>query len=293
MKNKILSVVSREPVIDQETEWINTQLFDGCMTKDAQELEDMWNATAFMVACEYGDTDVAQRLLEAGVNVDHADEYGWTALRFACSNGHTDLAQRLLEAGADVNPSDEHGQTALMGACSNGHTNVVQRLLEARATVNHADGYGQTALKVACRYRHTDVIRLLLNSGADIAQEDRRKVTALMEVCVNGDIETARLLLESGQAYPTPDVLIYNVLRKKTLDKKTKRAMVLFLLTTLNGPSSDQILLEAIRENLGDVVQWIVENPTNSTLNFSKAQKLRSSPRVSGPKKQLNMREVA
>ena len=42
--------------------------------------------------------------MEAGANLDMADNRGRTALLDACSRGHVDVARLLLEAGASKDP---------------------------------------------------------------------------------------------------------------------------------------------------------------------------------------------
>ena len=44
---------------------------------------------------------VVEKLLEAGADVDQADQYGSTPLSTAAMYGHNSIVERLLEAGAD------------------------------------------------------------------------------------------------------------------------------------------------------------------------------------------------
>lgn len=55
---------------------------------------------------------VAGDLLDAGAEVDAAQEGGWTALMAAAMHGHVGLVSRLLASGADPGLAAAEGQTA-------------------------------------------------------------------------------------------------------------------------------------------------------------------------------------
>lgn len=47
----------------------------------------------------------------------------------AVSHGRLDMVKMLLEAGADINIADEDGSTALMCAAEHGHIEIVKHFL--------------------------------------------------------------------------------------------------------------------------------------------------------------------
>jgi len=55
---------------------------------------------------------------------------GWTCLHYAVLNNNATLARHLLEAGVDVNEADQYGLTAIMIAAYMGHIEVVEVLLD-------------------------------------------------------------------------------------------------------------------------------------------------------------------
>lgn len=127
---------------------------------------------ALIEAAHDGDRATVQRELQAGVDVNYQNNYGWTALMFAAFSGHTPVVQLLLDAGAHVDLRNITGKTALMWATWKGHTPVVQLLLEAGANVDfqdkHSSARGETALMKAEKKGHTDITQLLRAHGATL-----------------------------------------------------------------------------------------------------------------------------
>ena len=107
--------------------------------------------------------DAILAILEAGADIDSTDATGCTSLMRACEHGQTETVQLLLEPpenyggmlvgysysppGAEVNTSQpETGWTALMLAASNGHSEIVELLLAADADKGRTDANDNTAL---------------------------------------------------------------------------------------------------------------------------------------------------
>ena len=121
---------------------------------------------------EFGDLDIAQHLLDAGVDVSAKDRYGRTSLLSAAENGHEAVARLLLDRGADVSAKDGYGRTALLSATGKGHEAMARLLLDRGADVSAKDRYGWTALLYAAGNGHEAVARLLLDRGADVSAKD-------------------------------------------------------------------------------------------------------------------------
>jgi hypothetical protein len=113
-------------------------------------------------------------LLDAGADVNHADNRGMTALIAAQQEGHDEIATLLLEHGATINQEDANGTTVLMFACRWGQTDIVKFLLERGANVNQTNNLGWTALMRAANRGNTMIAELLLDSGADPNLKDNR-----------------------------------------------------------------------------------------------------------------------
>jgi hypothetical protein len=75
-------------------------------------------AAALLMACWYGRREVAELLLDRGVDVAvRADGDGDTALHIAAYQGHVDLVELLLRRGAPLDVRDEkYGTTPLVWA---------------------------------------------------------------------------------------------------------------------------------------------------------------------------------
>lgn len=105
-----------------------------------------------------GDTDALKALIEHGVDVNRANEYGCTALMIAAFYGRDDVIKTLLDNGADVNRVDRDGNTALMLAIREGKTDAIKILLEHGANTDRLeekkaqqDGATKAAAEAASR----------------------------------------------------------------------------------------------------------------------------------------------
>lgn len=67
----------------------------------------------FLAAAKKGNTVLCRDLLRLGVHPNTSTVNGFTALHFACGNGHIETIRLLIEAGADVNSADNGGNTPL------------------------------------------------------------------------------------------------------------------------------------------------------------------------------------
>ncbi len=158
----------------------------------------------------------------------HVDEHVKTPLHFAAERDRVEIAERLLDAGADLEAKVSWGMTPLEWAANMGSVNVGKLLLErgARATLwtdaglgwlervqswwtsdgTLRDGAGageerelvSSAFYVACRNGHTEVARYLLGRGADLDFRGFFGGTGLHWAAINGHEETVKFLLAQG-----------------------------------------------------------------------------------------------
>ncbi len=178
-------------------------------------------ATALHWAAYWDEVDVAGLLLDAGADVNAANDLGVTPLWAAAENGRAPMVRRLLAAGADPNVPLLSGETPLMTAARVGAAEVAGLLLAAGADADAAGARSQTALMWAVAQRHPGVVEVLLDHGAAVdARSDvwtevvkttpepwnpeyvtevpQGGYTPLLFAARVGDLASARLLVEAG-----------------------------------------------------------------------------------------------
>ena len=78
-----------------------------------------------------------------------------------------DLAflQSLINSGVDINAADEYGQTALHAIVRDWHPDVVSFIIRNNADVNKADKWGRTPLHLAAAINSVEIAKILCLSG--------------------------------------------------------------------------------------------------------------------------------
>jgi ankyrin repeat protein len=76
------------------------------------------------------------------------------------------IGETLLQAGCDINAADNNGRTPLMYAVRYRRPTAVELLLKHGANVNARDKGGMTALDLAKQFDNQEIIKLLQSAGA-------------------------------------------------------------------------------------------------------------------------------
>jgi ankyrin repeat protein len=97
-----------------------------------------YRGTALIPAAHHGHAEAVKLLLATKIDRDHVNNLGWTALLEAVILGdggpvHTEIVQRLVDAGANVNIADRDGVTPLAHARKSGYSAMVRILSAAGA----------------------------------------------------------------------------------------------------------------------------------------------------------------
>ena len=141
------------------------------------------------------DPAVCQVMIDAGAQLDVANDVGCSPLLSACADGLLEFVKILLDAGAQLRVTDD-GFTALMLAAEGGHVETVRHLLGCQGVdVNEQGTNDHTALHRAATQTHAEVVKLLLRHGADKALRDNDGNTAL-DCAINVGCLVCRHLLQ-------------------------------------------------------------------------------------------------
>lgn len=156
-------------------------------------------ATALHWAVHWDDLETADLLIQAGANVNAANDYGVTPLWLACTNANAAIVEALLKAGANPNAARAAGESPLMTAARTGNVGAVKALLAYGADVNAKETRrGQTALMWAVAQKHLDNARVLIEHGADVGARSAAGFTPLLFAAQQGDLDATRMLLAAG-----------------------------------------------------------------------------------------------
>ena len=77
-------------------------------------------------------------------------------------------APTLIEAGADVNKANNHGDVSLMCAARKGDDEWLSKLVKVGADVNIVNKLGETAFTIASSKNHEKCLSILVQQGADV-----------------------------------------------------------------------------------------------------------------------------
>lgn len=152
--------------------------------------------TPLVIATQENDRRTVKLLIDKGADLEHSDDEGKTALLHAVMQGHTTIVTGLLFRGASCKYADNIGRTALYYAAAHGHKNSVAELLGAGANPNTQDINNATRLDAAVVSRKKEVVQLLLKIGADIAVRDSRFLTPLSKA-IQERLEIAQIMLQT------------------------------------------------------------------------------------------------
>ena len=168
------------------------------------------SVTALMTACQEGNVEAINILLDAGADPNSIEVYGRTCLHVAviglCSK---EVLQKLIGHGVNVNARRKYDITALMIACMQGETqkrniDVINVLLNAGADPNYVTVDGETCLHTAVRgHCSKEVLQKLMDHGVNVNVRSKYGETAIKIACLQGisqkvNIDAINALLNAG-----------------------------------------------------------------------------------------------
>lgn len=164
-----------------------------------------WGQKSFLVAAEYGCTDIVQMMTSTGlVDVNWRDlSSGRTALAFAAMSRQSSVVSLLMGTdGIVLDSADDQGHTPLSLATLAGDLATVRLLLRSgRLSPNCADRLElRTPLSwAALRGRLDIVMELMEQEGIDLNCRDVHGWTPLSLACRHGYADTVMQLLKTGE----------------------------------------------------------------------------------------------
>ena len=158
------------------------------------------NMTPLMNACQKGNIDGINVLLNAGADPGITDVDGYTWLHYASfGNCSSEFLQTIIKHGADVNATSKHNKTALMIAYHNGNIDNIIVLLNAGANTDLCDDDGDTLLHYAASGDCSkEILQIVIDHGSDVNATNKKNETTLMKACKKGNIDAMSVLLNAG-----------------------------------------------------------------------------------------------
>lgn len=181
--------------------------------------------------CKHGLLDEVNALIGRGAD-PNAESFAGQAFPLAIAHGHIDVAEVLIEAGVELfgetvmdlrtgygyNPEIYEGAeekpilktyrycVALFTAARSGSPEIIDYILSKGADVHQIDLNGETLIHKACEGQNVSTLKHLIELGVDLdackgivnSNPNSCGEAALHYAVSSGNVETVRLLLESG-----------------------------------------------------------------------------------------------
>nr|GLL40522.1 potassium channel SKOR-like isoform X3 [Ipomoea trifida] len=144
------------------------------------------------LAASKGHEDIAQFLVQKGVNINLRDNFGNNPLFEAIKGGHDHVTCLLVKAGASLDIED--AGSCLCNVVAKKDIQFLRRLLDNGVNPNSKNYDLRTPLHLAASEGFYQMSSLLLEAGATVFAMDRRGITPLDEARVNGNKKLIKLL---------------------------------------------------------------------------------------------------
>ena len=145
---------------------------------DVSKADNCGNAPLSVAA----NATIATMMIERGADVNAVNKRGESVLWRTALNGCDDVVEALVQAGADVNKADQSGGAPLSVAAN---ATIAKTLIERGAEVDAVDNRGETALWRAIHCQHLDVVEALVQAGADVNKADENGESPLAYALCN------------------------------------------------------------------------------------------------------------
>lgn len=163
--------------------------------------------TPVMAAAAHNHTEIIERLVAHGADLNKTDNQNRHSLFIAVETGKVDAVRKLIALGADASRdvlSNSNKSPMMHWVNDNHYREILGLIVGAGANINSTDSNQQTALHRACDYMRHEHIKCLLSLGADanaVNNYGQRPIDELMDNYGyrNNDMpETVDALLSAG-----------------------------------------------------------------------------------------------
>ncbi|MBN2891701.1 MAG: ankyrin repeat domain-containing protein [Bacteroidales bacterium] len=159
------------------------------------------NALFDLITREKANTEVADFLIEKGININLSIKSYGTALHWAAFCGRLNIVKLLLDKGAKFNTKNDLGNTPLRQAMSQHKTDIVKFLFRKGAKTETEGFMGWSVLEYAVEKNDLDfVVEIIIKLKKD---KEKLPIQALKEAARKGNLPAVKILLEAG--IPTED----------------------------------------------------------------------------------------
>lgn len=217
-------------------------------------------------ACMDGKTEIAEYLINEGLDINGRDGAGWTPLMRAAGSRQIKTAGLLIARGADMNICNEDGRTPLHIAAMNDNIELVRLLVEKGAEINIADRYHMSPLSFALLDGKKDTVDFLRENGA---RETLEGAAETLRAARDGNEERLMALVNGNPELVNVRDEYLNTPLHNAADKGSISAVKALL---ANGADvnakelhNDGLLSEctplhfAVIQNHGDIVKMLIE----------------------------------
>jgi len=107
--------------------------------------------------------ELALKVVDLDVDIDHQDNDGFVALQYALSRSYYDLSRKILQKKPNVNLTDKYGNNSLWTAVLNPKKDydVIGIILQMGADANHKNKAGRSVLDFAIQSDNQRIIALI------------------------------------------------------------------------------------------------------------------------------------
>ncbi|MDH5655085.1 MAG: ankyrin repeat domain-containing protein [Spirochaetia bacterium] len=178
-------------------------------------LKDEYLGTALITAVSQGYLELAKLLVRNGALLE-PNPTGRSALFYAARKGFFEIAEWLLDQGVNINIVNDDRETALMAAVEAKKTEMALALIAAGADVNVQTVKKETALLSAVKAGNRELITALRIAGADPNAEDEDGNSSVYHAGLRSDLKDLfpeAVQKQASSGYDTTDRSIPELIR--------------------------------------------------------------------------------